>query len=111
MDFEKFSDKLKEIFINALTLVKDNKHVELDLCHLLIAFIKTDDIRDLLESLKVDLHTSTIGSTALPKIWTPKGLSNSQKSSFLTLFTASRIKPSAEMNSEYTISAPNILHT
>ena len=56
MDFEKFSDKLKEIFINALTLVKDNKHVELDLCHLLISFIKTDDIRDLLESLKVDLH-------------------------------------------------------
>ena len=56
MDIEKMSDKLKEIFIKALELVKDNKHVELDLCHLLISFIKTDDIRDLFESLNIDLH-------------------------------------------------------
>ena len=56
MDIEKMSDKLKEILMKAVNLVKENNNVELDLVHLLIAFIKTDDIRDLFESLKIDIH-------------------------------------------------------
>ena len=56
MDIEKLSEKLQEIISKALMLVKDNKNPELDLVHLLIAYIKDDDIRDLFESLKIDIH-------------------------------------------------------
>ena len=56
MDFEKMSEKLQEVFIKAITLVKDNSNVELDLCHILISFIQIDDIRDIFESLKIDIH-------------------------------------------------------
>ena len=56
MNFEDMTEKLQEIIIKALMIVKDNKNPELNLEHLLKAFLDNDDIVSLLDKLKIDTN-------------------------------------------------------
>ena len=56
MNFEDMTEKLQEIIIKALMIVKDNKNPELNLEHLLKAFLDNDDIVSLLDRLKIDTN-------------------------------------------------------
>ena len=57
MNFELMTEKLQQIFIKAITLVKDNKNPELTLIHLLKVFFDDEDIESLLNKLKVNINS------------------------------------------------------
>ena len=71
MNFEDMTEKLQEIIIKALMIVKDNKNPELNLEHLLKAFLDNDDIVSLLDKLKIDTNRiRSISNTYISRLST-----------------------------------------
>ena len=56
MNFDRMTEKLQKVLIDALNVCKDNKNPELTNEHLMKAFLKDDDIKSLLEKLNTNVN-------------------------------------------------------
>ncbi|MDO5440656.1 MAG: AAA family ATPase [Erysipelotrichaceae bacterium] len=56
MNIEEMTEKLQEVLMKALMICKDNRNPELNLEHLLKAFLDNDDIESILDKLKININ-------------------------------------------------------
>ncbi len=106
MDFEKMTDKLKEIIQKALLAVQESRHSELTIAHLLKYFLQDEDIQSFIKADSADINkaesliennlahlnqvSGNVNITASPKVFkaynTALGYQKERQDAYLSAF-------------------------